>query len=167
MKARPKLGCCFVTWTNSRIRNRLDSESVSQHEREADWSGLLSDIDAQIPPAEGVPEARSNEKSDLLTFLGSAYMLKVLHEFVLDPGPWRFNELRERLDVPPTTLTNRLKELTDAGLVVRESYDEIPPRVEYTATEKLLDFRPVFGCLGIWVEKHGWEEVRSEAPEES
>ncbi|RJT07079.1 transcriptional regulator [Halococcus sp. IIIV-5B] len=97
------------------------------------------------------------QKSALFTYLSRAYMLDVLHAFALDSGPWRFNELRDRLDVPPTTLTNRLQELTDTGFVRRESYDEIPPRVEYTATEKLLDFGPVFGCLGLWIDKHGWD----------
>ncbi len=49
----------------------------------------------------------------------------------------RFNELQERLGgVNPKTLTDRLKELADEGIVKRESYNEIPPRVEYSLTEK-------------------------------
>lgn len=138
---------------------------MGQRERDLDWSDLLSDIDESIPTPEIVSEVRSEEKTDLFTFLGRAYMLEVLHEFVLDPEPWRFSELRKQLDVPPTTLTNRLKDLTNAGLVVRKSYDEIPPRVEYTATEQLLDFRAVFGCLGLWVAQHDWDGAHSESAE--
>lgn len=143
----------------------LTSTAVSQLERDPNWSDLLSEINERIPTLEGVSEVKSEEKSDLFTFLGRAYMLEVMHEFVLDPRPWRFSELRQRLDIPSTTLTNRLKDLTNEGLVVRKSYDEIPPRVEYTATEQLLDFRAVFGCLGLWVAQHGWDSTRSETPE--
>jgi DNA-binding HxlR family transcriptional regulator len=34
------------------------------------------------------------------------------------------------------------------------SYDEIPPRVEYRATEKLTDLRPVFQHLSEWAEQY-------------
>lgn len=139
--------------------------TVSQLEHDPTSNDFLSEINEDILTQEVVSEVKSEEKSDLFAFLGRAYMLEVLHEFVLDPGPWRFSELRTQLDVPPTTLTNRLKDLTNVELVVRKSYDEIPPRVEYTATKQLLDFRAVFRCLGLWVTQHGWNSARSETPE--
>ncbi len=49
--------------------------------------------------------------------------------------PARYAEIEEALeDVSSSTLSNRLEELTEAGLLHRESYDEIPPRVEYRMT---------------------------------
>jgi DNA-binding HxlR family transcriptional regulator len=103
------------------------------------------------------PEIDVDAKADFFDFLGKAHMIVILHCFTVDPGPWRFNELKEHLDVPPTTLTDRLQELTAAGLVSRRSYDEIPPRVEYKATEKTEALKLTFRCLSLWVEQHGWD----------
>ncbi|RDI72849.1 winged helix-turn-helix transcriptional regulator [Halopelagius longus] len=103
------------------------------------------------------PAVDVDAKADFFNFLGRAHMISILHFFAVDPGPWRFNELRKHLDVPPTTLTDRLRELTAAGLVNRRSYDEIPPRVEYSATERSIALKPTFRCLSLWVEQHDWE----------
>lgn len=58
-------------------------------------------------------------------------------------GPVRYGELEDAFDdVSSSTLSTRLEELTDAGLLARERYDEIPPRVEYELTadgEELAD----------------------------
>lgn len=120
---------------------------------ETERTDRLTTIFDELP----TPEIDIDAKADFFDFLGRAHMIVILHEFAVDPGPWRFNELRTRLDVPPTTLTDRLQELTSAGLVERQSYDEIPPRVEYTATERATDLRPTFRCLGLWVEQHDWD----------
>lgn len=81
-------------------------------------------------------------------------MISILHEFESDPGPRRFSELQEILDVPSTTLTTRLQELTAEGFITRTSYDEIPLRVEYTATQKTLDLAPMFEYLCRWGVTH-------------
>ncbi|MBP1928916.1 DNA-binding HxlR family transcriptional regulator [Methanolinea mesophila] len=48
----------------------------------------------------------------------------------------RFNEIMERLDgISPRTLSDILKDLRQANLIHRESFSEIPPRVEYSLTE--------------------------------
>ncbi len=54
----------------------------------------------------------------------------------------------------PNTLSDRLKELVKAGLLSRTSYNEIPPRVDYEATPKAVDLKPVFEALGEWAERH-------------
>jgi DNA-binding HxlR family transcriptional regulator len=77
----------------------------------------------------------------------------VLYEVGTD-GPVRFTELKERLDISSATLSARLSELVDAGFVERTSYDEIPPRVEYTATAKLADLKPILSHLVDWAERH-------------
>lgn len=49
--------------------------------------------------------------------------------------PVRYGELEAAFgDVSSSTLSVRLEELTDAGLLERKQYDEIPPRVEYRLT---------------------------------
>jgi DNA-binding HxlR family transcriptional regulator len=94
------------------------------------------------------------EKQELFTLLGRAHTMEIIHIFVQEPGPWRFNELREVLEVSQNTLSARLSELLEAELLTRQSYDEIPPRVEYRATEKLTDLRPMFQHLSEWAEQY-------------
>ena len=93
-------------------------------------------------------------KQELFALLSSAHAMEILHVFCYEPGPWRFNELREVLDVSQNTLSARLSELNKVDLLTRQSYDEIPPRVEYRATEKLTDLRPVFRHLSDWAEQY-------------
>jgi DNA-binding HxlR family transcriptional regulator len=77
-------------------------------------------------------------------------------------GPIRFSELKTRLDVSSATLSARLSELVEVGFVERTSYDEIPPRVEYTGTESLKEFKPIFGHLVDWAERHEFGPVAEE-----
>ncbi len=52
-------------------------------------------------------------------------------------GTVRFHELREKLaGISPKTLAAKLRALQAAGLVRRESFDEVPPRVEYSLTKE-------------------------------
>lgn len=51
-------------------------------------------------------------------------------------GPARYGEIEAMFDgVSSSTLSTRLDELVDAGILAREQYAEIPPRVEYELTE--------------------------------
>ncbi|MFH5801891.1 winged helix-turn-helix transcriptional regulator [Haladaptatus sp. CMAA 1911] len=115
--------------------------------------------DSFLTALENTPEPSIDveAKTQLFTLLGSAHTLPILHEFAFSAEPRRFNELQDRLNVPTTTLTDRLQELTDADFLRRQSYDEIPPRVEYTATEKTTNLKPLFEFLCAWAVYHGYE----------
>lgn len=52
--------------------------------------------------------------------------------------------------ISPKTLTDRLRDLEQHGLVKRVSYAEIPPRVEYTLTQAGRTLEPVIGALAAW-----------------
>lgn len=93
-------------------------------------------------------------KSTLFKLMGKAHTIAILHEFAVEPDPWRFNELKERLNVSPNTLSERLSELVDADLVTRHAYNEIPPRVEYEATPKAKELESVFEDLHDWMLRH-------------
>jgi DNA-binding HxlR family transcriptional regulator len=55
----------------------------------------------------------------------------------LADGRSRFCELERSLEgISPRTLSLRLRALEEAGIVVRQTYPEVPPRVEYALTEK-------------------------------
>jgi DNA-binding HxlR family transcriptional regulator len=59
-------------------------------------------------------------------------------------GAARFNEFRQALGrVPPATLTARLTELVDAGVLERRVLDTRPPAVEYRLTRQGRQFEPV------------------------
>jgi DNA-binding HxlR family transcriptional regulator len=94
----------------------------------------------------------------LLRLLGRSQALAVLACLLSERQTWwRFTEMEEALDVSTNTLSKRLEELAEAGLVARESYDEVPPHVEYAATEKARDLRPVFRELRDWAWSHECE----------
>ena len=88
--------------------------------------------------------------AELLDLLGKAHAMAVLSAFAFAEEPLRFSDLEDELDVAPNTLSARLKELVAAGLLDRDAYDEIPPRVEYTPTEKARALFPVFAHLHHW-----------------
>lgn len=94
------------------------------------------------------------EMTDLLNFLGKKHTLAIQRQFAYSDGPLRFSDLEEVIDISPNTLSNRLKEFTEAGLLTRHSYDEIPPRVEYEMTAKSRDLKPIFSHLSSWVDRH-------------
>ncbi|NHI92609.1 MAG: transcriptional regulator [Candidatus Lokiarchaeota archaeon] len=71
-------------------------------------------------------------------------------------GKLRFNELLfnlKRIKPNPKTLTNRLRELEEEGLLVREKFSEIPPRVEYSLTRDGIELRNILKSLVDWADK--------------
>ena len=66
-------------------------------------------------------------------------------------GPMRFNQLMKGIDgISPRILTKQLKEMEADGVVKRTSYPEIPPRVEYTVTEKGESLAPILKAMAEW-----------------
>jgi DNA-binding HxlR family transcriptional regulator len=63
----------------------------------------------------------------------------------------RYNELRKKLgEISPKTLADRLKELEGEGLIKREAFAEIPPRVEYSLTNRGEELRIAMMPLMKW-----------------
>jgi len=66
-------------------------------------------------------------------------------------GTLRFNRLMEELHgISPKTLSDTLKDLQAEGLIKRESFAEIPPRVEYSLTKDGIDLRKSIIPLLKW-----------------
>ena len=66
-------------------------------------------------------------------------------------GPKRFNQLVKAIEgVSPRMLTKQLKEMEKDGIVERRAYLEVPPRVEYSITEKGMSLAPVLEALAKW-----------------
>lgn len=69
-------------------------------------------------------------------------------------GTMRFGEIRKALhDISPKTLTVRLKELEQHGIVTRTVHPTIPPSVEYTLTEKGWDLIKMIEEMKAWGKK--------------
>ena len=63
----------------------------------------------------------------------------------------RYNELKEKLgEISPKTLADRLKELEGEGLIIRKAFAEIPPRVEYSLTDRGEELRRAMMPLMEW-----------------
>jgi len=116
-----------------------------------DDTGFSSDASlSTVLKDTATPDIDIEAKTRLFDLLSRAHTIPILHAFAISSDAYRFNELEDRLDVPPTTLTDRLRELTDADFLTRRSYDEIQPRVEYAATEKTVALKPMFEFLCAW-----------------
>lgn len=73
--------------------------------------------------------------------IGQKWVPLILRD--LEGGARRFGELQHSLGISPRMLSARLQELEAGGLVRREVYAEVPPRTEYTLTEKGLLLVPL------------------------
>lgn len=84
-----------------------------------------------------------------LELIGGKWKGLVLYH-LLD-GPVRFNALRRRVGgVTQRVLTRQLRELEADGLVHREVYPVVPPKVEYSLTEKGDSLRTILLALQEW-----------------
>lgn len=89
---------------------------------------------------------------------------KVLILWELSERPHRFGELRRELPgVTEKVLAAQLREMEADGIVHREAYDEVPPRVEYSLTPAGASLNDALGPLGAW----GRENLLGARAEES
>lgn len=74
----------------------------------------------------------------------------------------RFGELKKAVPrITNTMLSSTLKELEELGIIHREQFNEIPPHVEYSLTEKGRALLPVFTELAKWGEQY----IAQDSPE--
>ena len=78
--------------------------------------------------------------------IGAKWTALLVHD--LSEGPRRFSELEHSCaGISPRTLSERLRLLEQEGIVVRRSYSETPPRVEYELTDKGFDLLPIIEAM--------------------
>ena len=70
-------------------------------------------------------------------------------------GVVRFNELKKYINtISYKTLSSTLKELENDGLIHREEYSQIPPKVEYSLTERGKSLMPILDQMCVWGEQN-------------
>lgn len=87
--------------------------------------------------------------------LGSKWSAQIMREMLLHSRR-RFQDLQEALPgIAPNTLSDRLKLLEKSGIVVREFYEQNPPRAEYVLTEKGRAMGGIISAMRQWGEEFG------------
>jgi DNA-binding HxlR family transcriptional regulator len=90
-----------------------------------------------------------DELKRALALIGPKWTLQIVEALLEKPR--RFTELERALvDVNPKVLTDRLRELVESGLVLRTYHAEVPPRVEYSLTDRGRALRPAISALERW-----------------
>ena len=89
-----------------------------------------------------------------LNLVGGKWKLPIICILARE-GSVRYNSLKRKLSgITNMMLSQSLKELEENGIVHREQYNEIPPRVEYSLTEKGTDLLPIFYAISQWGMKY-------------
>ena len=74
---------------------------------------------------------------------------------ILDDSPKRFGEIRRAIGgITPKVLTSTLRSLVADGLVARQSFGEVPPRVEYSLTDLGRSLQAPVTALRRWAERN-------------
>lgn len=90
---------------------------------------------------------------ELVAHKWTIHILFALHHAT---APVRFRRLqRETTPITQKELTKRLRELERSGLVAREAFAEVPPRVEYRLTDLGRTLMPALEGLHDWASRHG------------
>lgn len=89
-----------------------------------------------------------------LALLSGKWRTHIIYELCRNKS-CRFSELKKAIPrITNTMLTTALRELEELGIVSREQFNEIPPHVEYSLTEKGKALLPVFHELAKWGERY-------------
>lgn len=101
-----------------------------------------------------------------LAIIGGKWKILILYH--LCAGTQRFNELRRLLpDITQRMLTLQLRELEDDGIVHREVYPQVPPKVEYSLTAFGATLIPVIEVMDAWGKQYASECSRHRRVSES
>ena len=87
-----------------------------------------------------------------LTLIGDKWKVLILRDLM--PGTKRFGELKKSIgSVSQKVLTAQLRDMEQNGLVHREVFAEVPPRVEYSLTDLGKSLKPILDAMWNWGEE--------------
>ena len=86
-----------------------------------------------------------------LTLIGDKWKVLILRDLLF--GTKRFGELKKSIGtVSQKVLITQLRQMEEAGLLIRTVYPEVPPRVEYSLTELGRSLKPILDAMQNWGE---------------
>ena len=85
----------------------------------------------------------------IFNLFGKKYVMPIVR-LLLIHKKMRFNQISEELKGSPKTITSRLRDLEEFGLIKREVFNEIPMRVEYSLTDIGKSLEDIFERFALW-----------------
>jgi DNA-binding HxlR family transcriptional regulator len=114
----------------------------------------------QVPPPKRHPYDQWSPDARALDLVGDKWSLLIVRD--LSAGPRRFVELQRVLPgISTEQLRSRLNRMVADGLLTRQRFREVPPRVEYGLTERATELMPVLGALAKWGYNWAWSPPRA------
>ena len=111
------------------------------------------------PPPKRHPYDQWSPDARALDLVGDKWTLLIVRD--LASGPRRFVELQRTLPgISTEQLRSRLNRMVADGLLTRQRYREVPPRVDYELTERAGELMPVVGALARWGYDWTWSPPR-------
>jgi DNA-binding HxlR family transcriptional regulator len=112
-----------------------------------------------VPPPKRHPYDQWSPDARALDLVGDKWTLLIIRD--LAAGPRRFVELQRVLPgISTEQLRSRLNRMVADGLLTRQRYREVPPRVDYELTERSRELMPVVGALARWGYEWTWSAPR-------
>ena len=88
-----------------------------------------------------------------LQLIGDKWKILILRDLLT--GTKRFGQLKKSVTgITQKVLTSNLRAMEDAGLLTREVFAEVPPRVEYTLTDTGYSLKPILDSMYSWGENY-------------
>jgi DNA-binding HxlR family transcriptional regulator len=113
-----------------------------------------------VPPPKRHPYNQWSPDARALDLVGDKWTLLIIRD--LAGGPRRFVELQRVLPgISTEQLRSRLNRMVADGLLTRQRYREVPPRVDYELTERARAVLPVVTALARWGYDWAWGPPRS------
>ncbi|HEX4502593.1 MAG TPA: helix-turn-helix domain-containing protein [Scandinavium sp.] len=100
-----------------------------------------------------LPDAGSDcPMVSFVNLIAGKWAIPILYRLILIDEPVRFSELQRAVNpITQKELTRQLRQFEARGLVDREVYAEVPPRVEYQITALGKSIRPTLDSLADWM----------------
>lgn len=89
-----------------------------------------------------------------LSMIGGKWRLVILY-WLVEFEKIRFNELKRKIgNITYKTLSTQLKNMEKDGLIIRKEHPQIPPKVEYSLSEKGRSLYPIMEAMCNWGEAY-------------
>jgi len=112
-----------------------------------------------VPPPKRHPYDQWSPDSRALDLVGDKWTLLIIRDLI--SGPRRFVELQRVLPgISTEQLRSRLNRMVADGMLTRQRYREVPPRVDYELTARARELAPVLGELARWGYEWAWGPPR-------